>query len=422
MPVIAITNYKGGVGKTTTSLNLAAALHGAGKSVLIVDFDPQANLTIYAGVKDPEELGKTLSEVMRDYVRGQTDPTRALREILHSLPNGLDLLPCNHRLVQVEQELTRLDGRESERVLKKILASVRDDYDFVVIDCLPSAGMLSTNALTAADYVLVPVQAEYLALQGLAYILQYIAQVRVAYNPRLQILGVLMTMVDMRTLHSREVLQAVRNVFESRIRVFYSMVKVDVKLRESSKAGQTILEYAPSSKGAEAYRSLANEILAILPDYEEDPDRGIFDDQELVEKVAETASTLELKELTGNDLPAAPAAQDLVPAVDQVAEDTPNLDAAPASAVCPKLGFAAQLDQHALEPHPEHMCFATSEPLNLSINRQQRFCLTQDYKLCPLFIRYSVVGGEEARRRQKDTTSGNVLKQRLFGAFKLFSR
>ncbi len=420
MPVIAVTNYKGGVGKTTSSLNLAAALREQGKRVLIVDFDPQANLTIYAGVKDPEELPKTLSEVMREYVREQYDPAIAIGQILLSLPNGLDLLPCNHHLVQVEQELTRMDDRRRERVLKTIVSELRDQYDFIIIDCLPSAGMLSTNALTAADYVLVPVQAEYLALQGLAYILQYIAQTRATCNPRLQILGVLMTMVDLRTLHSREVLQAVRNVFQSRIRVFYSMVKVDVKLRESSKAGQTILDYAPSSRGAEAYRSLAKEILAIIPDYEEDPERGTFNDPELVEEVAETASTLELKELAGHGVP--------LPAEKPRAEGSPGFTDAPAATVaavpvvCPKLGFAAQLDQHALEPHPDHMCFATSEPLNLSINRQQKFCLTQDYKLCPLYIRYSVTAGEDSRRRQKESTSGNLLKQRLFGAFKLFSR
>lgn len=420
MPVIAVTNYKGGVGKTTSSLNLAAALHEQGKRVLVVDFDPQANLTIYAGVKDPEELPRTLSEVMRDFVRGQHDPAASVHETLLSLPNGLDLLPCNHHLVQVEQALTRMDSRSRERVLKTILAEVRDVYDFIIIDCLPSAGMLSTNALTAADYVMVPVQAEYLALQGLAYILQYIAQVRAACNPRLQILGVLMTMVDLRTLHSREVLQAVRNVFESRIRVFYSMVKVDVKLRESSKAGQTIIEYAPSSRGAEAYRSLAKEVLTIIPDYEEDPERGTFNDPELVEKVAETASTLELKELADRGIPA-PVEDPMVNSTPDFADVQPTTAAA-APAVCPKLGFTAQLDQHALEPHPEHMCFATSEPLNLSINRQQKFCLTQDYKLCPLYIRYSVVAGEDTRRRQKDATSGSQLRQRLFGAFKLFSR
>lgn len=437
MAVIAVTNYKGGVGKTTTSLNLAAAFRETGKRVLVVDFDPQANLTIHAGFKDVAALPRTLSDVLLARLRGQAITLVDIRGVIQHLPNGINLLPCNHQLVRAEQELSRLDRPET--VLRELLAGVRDDYDFVLIDCLPGAGLLSTNALTAADYALVPVQAEYLAMQGLAYLLQYVAHVRATFNPRLQILGVLMTMVDLRTLHSREVLEAIRKVFQSQIRVFYSMIKVDVKLRESSKAGQTILEYAPTSKGSEAYRSLAREILTILPDYEEDPNRGTLADVDIVAAVAETATSLELDALsTGQTARRLDGPANSVVGREQRANGvadralvgragrdeekaTAEQSAAAPFVACPKLGFATRPREHAMEPHADHQCFAMHEPLTLGLNRQRTFCLSADYKQCPLFLRYSLFAAEETRKRQAEA-AGSSLKQRLLGGFKLFSR
>jgi len=435
MAVIAVTNYKGGVGKTTSTINLAAALNEAGKRTLVVDFDPQANLTIHAGFKDVEALGTTLSEIMRASIAGQPASAASVDQAIRSLPSGVDLLPCNHGLVRAEEELARVE--RPERVLDQILARVRNRYDFVVVDCLPGAGLLSTNALTAADYAIVPVQAEYLAMQGLAYLLQYVAHIRASYNPRLQILGVLMTMVDLRTLHSREVLEAIRKVFQTQIRVFYSMVKVDVKLRESSKAGQSILDYAPSSKGAMAYRSLAQEVLAILPDYEDDPNRGTLSDPEFVANVVESAAYLELGAMTNGHtvLPVdgQPVAEALGPAVtNHVAEPEPvpaadensaaGVLAAPVPVVaCPKLGFASQPGEHASEPHADHCCFAMREPLTLGVNRQRTLCLSTTYKQCPLYLRYSLISAEEARKQRSAANDGS-LKKRLSGAFRIFSR
>src|SRR5579884_3610797 len=148
MPVIAVTNYKGGVGKTTSAINLAAALHENGKRVLVVDFDPQSNLTIHAGFKDVEALGTSLSEILLSRLQPARGYVVSVDDIVQSLPSGIDLLPCNHNLVLVEQRLTQVEGRE--QILSQVLATIRDRYDFIVIDCLPGAGLLSTNALAAA--------------------------------------------------------------------------------------------------------------------------------------------------------------------------------------------------------------------------------------------------------------------------------
>lgn len=260
-------------------------------------------------------------------------------------------------------------------------------------------------------------------MQGLAYLLQYVAYVRSRFNPRLQILGVLMTMVDLRTLHSREVLNAIRQVFQTQIRVFYSMVKVDVKLREASKAGQTILEYAPTSKGAEAYRSLAREILEILPDYEEDPNRGTLADPELVAAIAETATSLELEAIANGHQAVSseglvvPAASEpiTIPAIPSTEVSDPD------RRVCPRLGFLENPQHHASEPHAEHVCFAMREPLTLSINRQRTLCLTGGYAQCPLYVRHSLLAAEEARQHQAESQNGG-LTHRLLGAFRRFGR
>jgi chromosome partitioning protein len=421
MPVIAVTNHKGGVGKTTTSLNLAAAIHEAGKRVLIVDLDSQANLTICAGFKNLDKLDVTLSEVLAHHTLGQPITPAFVRSAIQTLPSGLDVLTSNRKLIRSEQDLTSKDGRQY--ALRTILETIQDNYDFIVIDCSPSAGVLTENALAAADYVLVPVQAEYLAMQGLAYLIQSIVQSRLNHNPRLQILGVLMTMVDLRTLHSREIVAAVRQVFQSQIRVFYSMIKVDVKLREASKASQTIFQYSPTSKAAEAYTSLAEEILAILPDYEGDPERGTIANPELVEQVEETATRFEMKVLTGSQILAASAdyheEEQSNGYEDEVEDDASEQSPEMTVVACPKLGFADQPDQHAFEPHLEHRCFARETPLNLSIKRQESICLSGQHGQCPFFMRHQYSAAFQKTAEEPESVP---LTRRLFGAFKLFSR
>jgi len=255
MPVIAIANQKGGVGKTTTAISLAAALRERGRRVLLVDLDPQASATTALGV-DSEELERSMTEVLRAAM-DEGGPPR-LGDVVLETAAEIPLAPADISLSAIEADLLSAIG--GENVLREVLEAVSEEYDYVLVDCLPSLGLLAVNGLTAADEVLVPVQAEYLPMKGLRLLLQTVAKVRAKLNRRLQIAGILLTMVESRTLHSREVVEHIRSVFEGKVRVFDTTIKKTVRLREAAVAGQSILEYAPKHEAAEAYRALAREM------------------------------------------------------------------------------------------------------------------------------------------------------------------
>ena len=249
--IIAMCNQKGGVGKTTTTINLGAALAEYGRRVLVVDFDPQGAASVGLGI-NTLDMEETVYTLLMDTRR---DPHRA---IVPSAVQGLDVLPANIDLSAAEVQLVNEVARES--ALARVLRGVSDEYDVILIDCQPSLGLLTVNALTAAHGVVVPVEAEFFALRGVALLVETIETVRDRINPRLKIDGIVATMVDTRTLHSREVLQRLDEAFGDL--VFTTRIHRTVKFPDASVATEPITTYAPSHPGALAYRRLARELVA----------------------------------------------------------------------------------------------------------------------------------------------------------------
>lgn len=248
--VIAVANQKGGVGKTTTVINLGAALAERERDTLLIDLDPQSALSAGFGINS-YDLDKSIYEVIVDV----SDVT--LESIIHPVRPHLDVVPSSIDLAAAEMELISAIGREY--VLKEHLATIRDRYHYILIDTPPSLGLLTINALTAADEVLIPVQCEFLAMRGMRVLLQTIEKVKVKLNPRLEILGVLGTMYDQRTIHAREVLEELCSVFGPKM--FDVVIKSSIKFAEAPVAHQSILEYAHRHDGAMAYRTLAEVII-----------------------------------------------------------------------------------------------------------------------------------------------------------------
>ena len=249
--IVAMCNQKGGVGKTTTTINLGAALAEFGRRVLLVDFDPQGALSVGLGV-NPHELDRTVYNLLMD--KG----VEAEDILLKTNTPGMDLLPSNIDLSAAEVQLVGEVARE--QTLGRGLASIVGDYDYVLIDCQPSLGLLTVNALTAADGVIIPLECEFFALRGVALLMDTISKVTERLNPQLELDGILATMYDSRTTHGREVLARVVEAFGDR--VFHTVISRTVRFPETTVAGEPITTYATKSSGAAAYRQLAQEVLA----------------------------------------------------------------------------------------------------------------------------------------------------------------
>jgi chromosome partitioning protein len=248
--VAAVCNQKGGVGKTTTTINLGAALAEHGRRVLLVDFDPQGALSVGLGVQ-PHELEATVYNLLME--RGLTAPDVIIKTPVH----GMDLLPSNIDLSGAEVQLVHEVGREF--VLGRVLQPVIPDYDVILIDCQPSLGLLTVNALACADGVLVPLECEYFALRGVALLMETIEKVASRLSPKLKIDGLLATMYDSRTLHTREVLAGVVEGFGDR--VYHTVISRTVRFPDSTVAGEPITRFDPACNGATSYRELAKEVL-----------------------------------------------------------------------------------------------------------------------------------------------------------------
>lgn len=254
--IYAICNQKGGVGKTVTAVSLGIGLAREGKRVLLVDVDAQGSLTASLGYQHPDQMEVTLATVMGQVI--QDLPLQPGMGILHH-SEGVDLLPANIELSGLEVTLVNTMSRET--VLRECLRGVQEQYDVILLDCCPSLGMLTINALAAADQVLIPVQANYLSIKGLEQLLRTISKVRRQINPNLDIAGILVTMADMRTIYTRDVIDLLHTTYDGKLKVFDSIIPASIRAAETSAEGRSIYLHDPAGKVSAAYAALTKEVM-----------------------------------------------------------------------------------------------------------------------------------------------------------------
>lgn len=255
--VYAVCNQKGGCGKTVTSVNLGIGLAREGRRVLLVDVDAQGSLTASLGYQQPDQLENTLAEILGWYINDRPFPVRSA---ILTHEEGVDLLPANIELSGLEPMLVNTMSRET--VLRECLKEVREDYDVIILDCMPSLGMLTINALAAADRVLIPVQAQYLSIKGLEQLIRTIAKVSRQINPSITIDGIVVTMADMRTNYAKDIVELLHNTYDGKLKIYGSIIPLSVRAAETSAEGRSIYLHDPAGKVSAAYSALTKEVLA----------------------------------------------------------------------------------------------------------------------------------------------------------------
>lgn len=255
--VYAVCNQKGGCAKTVTSVNLGIGLAREGKRVLLLDVDSQGSLTASLGYQQPDQIEITLATILNEIINDSlVQPRKGI--ITHE--EGVDLLPANIELSGMEVTLVNTMSRET--ILRDYLKTVRNDYDVIILDCMPSLGMLTINALAAADEVLIPVQAQYLSIKGLEQLIRTVTNVKRKINPNLSIAGILVTMADMRTNYAREIVELLHNTYDGKLRIFESIIPLSVRAAETSAEGRSIYLHDPAGKVSAAYAAFTKEVSA----------------------------------------------------------------------------------------------------------------------------------------------------------------